>query len=143
MSAANPESVTAANRDALRASASASVAPFAALPATAAASSSSSALPSIEHELATVKRRIAHVEGEITAVETEIVDAKTVRDACTVGSELRQEHTAELQRLGRKEERLRDEKALLLKKEERLHDELKRKELALEREGEYTMRHTI
>ena len=80
---------------------------------------------SLAQELATVHLHIAHVEGEIAAVEAEIIEVKQARDACLAGSELRQEHTGELQRLGRKEDRLRDEKA-------QLRDELKRKELALE-----------
>lgn len=121
MSASPPASVAAASRDALCASASTSVAPITASSATAA---TPSAAPRVD-DLAAVKQRIAHVAGEITVVEKEIAEAKTLRDACPVGSELRQEHTAELQRLGRKEDRLREEKS-------QLRDELKRKELALD-----------
>jgi len=86
----------------------------------------------LAQELAAVKQRIAVVEEEITAVEAELVATKKARDACPLGSELRKEHTAELERLGRKVERLGSEKERLGRKEERLCDELKRKELAQE-----------
>ena len=102
MSATNPESVIAANKDALRASASASVAPSAVLPATAA--SSPAAFPSFEQELAAVKRRISDVEKEIDEV-------KENRKACAPGDDLWKEYTSELKQL---------------------RDELKRKESLLE-----------
>jgi len=140
MSAAPPASVAGAAKDALRASASASVAPTAASPAAAASSSSSlpAPLPTAEHELAAVKQLISDVADSIAGVEAEIAAAKQARDASPAGSEQRQELSAELQRLGRKEDRLREEKALLLKKEEQLRDELKRKELELQQEGQCT-----
>lgn len=96
---------------------------------------------SLAQELAAVKHRITCVEGEISATEAAIVVSKTAREACPAGSETRREHTTELQRLGRKEDRLRDEKALLFKKEEQLRDGLKRKELALDQPsaGQYSV----
>ena len=136
MSAAPRASVAGAAKDALRASASASVAPTTASPAAAASSSSSALLAPQTTELAAVKQLISDVADSIGGVEAEITAAKQARDASPAGSEQRQELSAELQRLGRKEDRLREEKALLLKKEEQLRDELKRKELELQQEGQ-------
>jgi len=75
---------------------------------------------SLAQELAAVQQRITAVEQQIIAVEADIVVAETVRDGCAPGSELRKEHSAKLERLTKKEERLGREKELLLKKEERL-----------------------
>lgn len=122
MSAAKPESVAAMSKDALRASASASVAAHAASPVTAAASSSSSPFPSLEHELAAVKQQIAALEPKIDATEKRR-DARSEDDPLWIRAD------DELKQLRAKE-------ALLLKKEEQLRDEFKRKELALDRAGE-------
>ncbi len=128
MSAANPESVTAANRDALRASASASVAPSAALPATtAAAASSSAALPSVDDELAAVKQRILLVDGDIARVEKQLTAAVEKRDRFEGDEKKWERYDGDVQRLSKEKQQLRDEKALLL---EQLRDELKRKEQA-------------
>jgi predicted nucleic acid-binding Zn-ribbon protein len=115
MSAANPESVAAGSKDALRASASASVAADAASPASA-ASSSSPPLRSLEHELATVKQQLAALQPKIDAVEKRR-DARSEDDPLWIRAddELKQ---------------LRTKEALLLKKEEQVRDELKRKEMA-------------
>ena len=112
MSAAIPESVAAMSKDALRASASASVAASAASPAAAAAASSIPAL-----------RGLAQVEQDI---------ADTVAESRTLATALKQCEDAaksalldrQLERLAKREDRLRDEKA-------QLRDELKRKELTL------------
>ncbi len=123
MSAANPESV-AVSKDALRASASASVAASAASPAAAAASSSSPI-----DELAAVKQRITQVEGDIDRVEKQLAAAIEKRDRFEDDEKKWQRYDNDVQRLA---EQLRAKEALLLKKEEQLRDELKRKELALE-----------
>jgi predicted nucleic acid-binding Zn-ribbon protein len=132
MSALHSESVAPANRDALRASASASVASSTAWPAAAASSSPAAALLSLDHELAAVKQRIEDNEIEIASVATQVTVAVSKRDACEVDDPRRLDFVANVQRLSKEKEQLRDEKALLLKKEERLCDELKRKETLLE-----------
>src|SRR4051812_39561156 len=115
MSAAlNPESVAAVSSDALLASASASVAPSTALPATAA---SFSAAPRLEHELAAVKQRINDVEGDIARVEKQLTAAIEKRDRFEGDEKKWERYDDEVQQLRTKE-------ALLLKKEEQLRDEL-------------------
>lgn len=110
MSASPPASVAAASRDAIRASASTSVAPITASPVTA-ATSSAAPLPIVEHELAAVKQQIVALQPKIDAAEKRR-DARSEDDPLWIRAD--------------------DELKLLLKKEERLHDELKRKELALD-----------
>ena len=119
MSAANPESVIAANRDALRASASASVAHSAALPATAAASS-----PVVGGQLAAVSQRITDVEKEIDGTKIKIERKETARDACLKDDPLRAEYNDELKSL-------RGELTQLRTKEEQLRDEAKEIRAAL------------
>ncbi len=106
------------SKDALRASASASVAASAASPATAAASSSP-LLPSVEQELAAVKQQLAAMQPKIDATEKR-------RD------QLRDKGDPDWKVDSEELKQLRTKEALLLKKEEQLRDELKRKELALE-----------
>ena len=77
------------------------------------------AAASLAQELLAVKQRITTVEGEITTVGAEIVEARKLRDGAPVASELRSEHNAELQRLSKKEEQLRDELKQLRDKEAR------------------------
>lgn len=104
MSAAPPASVAGAVKDALRASASASV---------AAASSSPAPLPTVENELASVKQRIEDNEKEIAAVEAQVAVAVNKRDACAVDDPRRLDFAADVQRLWRKEEQLREKEAQL------------------------------
>jgi hypothetical protein len=117
MSAANPESVAAVSKDALRASVPASVAANAASPAAAAAAVSSSSPLSLEHELATVKQQLAALQPKIDAAEQrrDELRGKGDPDWKLDNDELKQ---------------LRTKEALLLKKEEQVRDELKRKEMA-------------
>jgi len=137
MSAAPQASVAGAGKDALRASAAASVAPTAASPAPAAASSSPAPPPTAD-ELAAVKQRITAVEGDIARVEKQLAAAIEKRDRFEDDEKKWERYDGDVQRLCKEKEQLRDEKALLLKKEEQLRDEFKRKENALEREGERT-----
>lgn len=116
MSTASSASVAALSKDALRGSASASVASSAGLPALAASSSSSLPL------LSTLERELASVKQQLADVLEEIKEAKDNRKACVPGDDLWKEYTSELKQLRTKEEQLRDE--------------LKRKEVALERAGE-------
>ena len=134
MSAAPLVSVAVAGHDTLRASASASVAPIAASPAAAAAAAASS-LPTAEHELAAVKRRIEDSESEIASVAAQVAVAVSKRDACKVDDPRRLDFAADIQRLSKEKEQLRDEKAFLLKKEERLQNEAKELRGALRRSG--------
>ena len=100
----------------------------AATPAAAAAASWPTPAPAVpvpqlrsdplDEELSAVKLRISAVEGEITGVEATTKQVRLIRDGCPLGSELRMEHTAELERLGREKEQLR-------RKEEQLRDEAK------------------
>jgi hypothetical protein len=136
MNAAQPESVVAASRDALRASASASVAasdpsPAAAAGPPASSSSLSAHQPPVRviDELATVKQRITDVEGDIARVEKQLADAIEKRDRFEDDQQRCDRYDGDVKRLAKKEEQLREEKA-------QLRDELKRKELALEHAGE-------
>ncbi len=130
MSAANPESVTAASRDAFHDSASASVAPSAALPATA-ASSSPAALPSVDDELAAVKRRILDVEGDIARAEKQLTAAVEKRDRFEGDEKKWERCDSDVQRLSKEKEQLREKEALLLKEKEQLRDEAKEIRAAL------------
>ena len=140
------ESVAAASKDAHPRD-SATVAHFAAAAAAApglaatACSVAPTILPDVlpAHELAAVKQRIAEMEQEIAQVVKQLDAAASKRDSVADDDPKWARFDADVQRLGRKEDRLRDEKALLLKKEEQLRDELKRKELALERERQCTL----
>ncbi len=130
------ESAVAASRDAHTSGSAVAASPTVAVPVGTTAVAASPVAPaatlpstSLTQELSDVKQRITAVEKEITAVEVEIVAEKKARDDCPVGSEARQEHTAELQQLRKEKEQLR-------KKEEQLRDEFKRKEL--DRSGECT-----
>ena len=124
MSAAKPESSTVASRDAAHASASTSASSATSLPAAAA----SSAALLLEHELAAVKQRILDVEGDIAKVEKQLAAAIEKRDRFEDDEKKWERHDGDVQRLRTKEEQLRT-------KEEQLRDELKRKELAQDREG--------
>lgn len=97
----------------------------------------SAALPdaSLAAELVDVKHRITCVESGIAGIEADIAAAKKARDACPAGAESRQEHTAELQRLGKKEEQLRNKEEQLRDELKQLRDEIKRKNQALEHAG--------
>ena len=129
MSAANAESNTqASSRDAACASASTSASSATSFPA-AAASSSSAAL-CLEHELAAVKQRILDVEGDIAKVEQQLTAAMEKRDRFEDDEKKWERHDGDVQRLAKEKEQLRTEK-------EQLREELKRKELAQDRAGEY------
>ncbi len=122
MSAAHSESVAPVSKDALRASASASVPASAASPSSAAASSSPSLLSSPVDELAVVKQRITQVEGDIDRVEKQLAAAIEKRDRFEDDEKKWQRYDNDVQRLAKEKEQLRDE--------------LKRKELAVERLGQ-------
>jgi len=144
---AHLESVAAASRDAhppdsatvAHSAAAAAAAPG--LAATACSVAPTAVHPNVlpAHELAAVKQRIAEMEQEIAQVVKQLDAAASKRDSVADDDPKWARFDADVQRLGRKEDRLRDEKALLLKKEEQLRDELKRKELALERERQCTL----
>ncbi len=130
MSAANPQSVAARSKDALRASASASVAASAASPATAVSSSLSPS--SAVDELAAVKQRITQVEGDIDRVEKQLAAAIEKRDRFDDDETKWQRCDHDVQRLAKEKEQLRSKEALLLKEKQQLRDELNRKERVLQ-----------
>ncbi len=127
------EIVVAANRDAYtRVSADAAHSAAAGTAATAATPPQEL----LAQELAAVKRCILDVDGDIARAEKQLAAAIEKRDRFEGDEKKWERYDGDVQRLAKEKVQLRDEKALLLKKEEQLRDELKRKELVLERIGE-------